>query len=1249
MKPSPAQIEAGNYAKKHLRICGLDLSIENRKGSVRSGKGKDGKEWRIKMPVDYGYIKGTLGPDGDHVDVFVGPDRDLTNESPVWVVNQKKDDGKTFDEHKVLLGFPDIGSAVAAYRNSYDIPMFGNLVKMSLRMLKLQLRNGRLWRPLKEFAGLLPKGYSLPEVIHEKPAGPTIGLYEYPKKTPRSPEYSYSTGSQGNNDLSKGKSNRAAPRKREAGVITIPREGYFAGQLQTGDVPDGELRVLAHNARRGVLKHEIVHSILDQKRGGVPDSVAGFAKEELAAHSKQFLGKKSPLLDRPLSKRLASVIRGTIASTKLGVKANGIKKWFADPLTRDRVGMALKTFSDRTPYCDPRQFPGESAAPVSSERRDLLKSGIIATGVAGGAGLAGLAMRGSVNKAQKADLLRDAVNKIVAARKGAKTAAQAGAVASAKGAQDASIEAQKLRVSRIQGVKKTDARLGKVGKSLVKNGALTPGEAATAKTGFRSSHARLTGFSARLHLFDAAVIREKRDGLSKAKDAAVLAGGLGVLGASAYAGIKAHGISKLVKGEIPKVSRAIRRAVPPVAKKANDLLDAGKAAAGQLQTTAKEANESVGHSTAVYSDIGKLYKQAKGGVYNLLHPVNTVREVKSAFRAGLRGEETYPTKPRPKWALSAKIKTRLKEFADRLETSEEGVPLNGRVAHDRFIKQIHEGDLDRRDRNISHAGVAGALTGALVAKPGKRLIGAGAGAALGGAGVLAIRAITDRHRDIYGDRPRWAKDAETLPAVAGAGAALGIIGKRVLAGKRLSRVIRLKTFDLPDDDQPPMNPALKAGLTGAVAGGVMGSLPAFKVGSKLAPSLGWIGAGAAGMGALVGGGTYIGDKILGPAKPNEGAPFTKRAAIGGALLGTAAGAGAVLAAKKIPAVSKFIDGYADFRPVNFIKNASLPAATAAGAGVGALVGADKAGDEGQQVDALNSIQNQKKTFGRQVRGLLKEFGYSDQSRRQDGKFRNPVAGAFGVDDDNGDVSVRQVAGAFYRKGQTIHRWTGRGTGVVSDAGSVLSGQPRDRDASGRPRKREWEKAWFKNALGSAAAGGALLAGAHVTKNTAWGRRVVQPKLRAASNWAAGKGVNLLSAKMKPESLHLLTRLHLLDEWAEYHGWDVRDPRGRSARVFAPGSRPRTRREKEWHEKKDNREALLKGAVVGAAALGVAGGYAGTRLAGGKSLIPSAVKGLLKSKPLSVAEAEAHLAAAKSREQKVVNGPWRGTKPLTPEQ
>lgn len=70
-KPTDAQKEAGNYKKLHVKKDGLDISIENPKGSIRSGKDSDGETWETKMNNDYGYIKGTVGKDKDHLDVFL--------------------------------------------------------------------------------------------------------------------------------------------------------------------------------------------------------------------------------------------------------------------------------------------------------------------------------------------------------------------------------------------------------------------------------------------------------------------------------------------------------------------------------------------------------------------------------------------------------------------------------------------------------------------------------------------------------------------------------------------------------------------------------------------------------------------------------------------------------------------------------------------------------------------------------------------------------------------------------------------------------------------------------------------------------------------------------------------------------------------------------------------------------------------------------------------------------------------------
>ena len=69
--PTEAQKEAGNYKKGHIKIDGYDVTIENPKGSVRSGKDADGTPWSVTMNNTYGYIRGTEGVDGDHIDVYL--------------------------------------------------------------------------------------------------------------------------------------------------------------------------------------------------------------------------------------------------------------------------------------------------------------------------------------------------------------------------------------------------------------------------------------------------------------------------------------------------------------------------------------------------------------------------------------------------------------------------------------------------------------------------------------------------------------------------------------------------------------------------------------------------------------------------------------------------------------------------------------------------------------------------------------------------------------------------------------------------------------------------------------------------------------------------------------------------------------------------------------------------------------------------------------------------------------------------
>ena len=116
-EPTDGQKEAGNYKKGHIKVDGYDITIENPKGSTRSGKDASGKAWSVPMHYDYGYIRGTEGVDGDHIDVYLS---DNPTQGNVYVVDQVNQKDGSFDEHKVMYGFPSMEAAVEAYKGQYE-------------------------------------------------------------------------------------------------------------------------------------------------------------------------------------------------------------------------------------------------------------------------------------------------------------------------------------------------------------------------------------------------------------------------------------------------------------------------------------------------------------------------------------------------------------------------------------------------------------------------------------------------------------------------------------------------------------------------------------------------------------------------------------------------------------------------------------------------------------------------------------------------------------------------------------------------------------------------------------------------------------------------------------------------------------------------------------------------------------------------------------------------------------------------
>lgn len=142
-EPTQAEKEAGNYKMGHTaEIHGLDISIENPAGSVRSGVSPDGKKWKTELKHHYGYIRGTVGKDKDHIDVFIGENPDSRK---VFIVNQIDPETGRFDEHKVMLGFDSEAEARKGYLANYDSTgkdRIGSIVEMDIDDFKAWLKKG---------------------------------------------------------------------------------------------------------------------------------------------------------------------------------------------------------------------------------------------------------------------------------------------------------------------------------------------------------------------------------------------------------------------------------------------------------------------------------------------------------------------------------------------------------------------------------------------------------------------------------------------------------------------------------------------------------------------------------------------------------------------------------------------------------------------------------------------------------------------------------------------------------------------------------------------------------------------------------------------------------------------------------------------------------------------------------------------------------------------------------------------------
>jgi hypothetical protein len=140
--PSKAQLRAGNYKMAKLDFQGLPVSVENPRGTMRSGVGPDGKAWQTGMQHHYGYIRGTLGVDGDHFDCFIGPNAAASHAYVITAMTPPE--FKEPDEQKAMLGFNSEEEARTAFVANYDDPAFlGDCIAMPMEEFKTKVKGTR--------------------------------------------------------------------------------------------------------------------------------------------------------------------------------------------------------------------------------------------------------------------------------------------------------------------------------------------------------------------------------------------------------------------------------------------------------------------------------------------------------------------------------------------------------------------------------------------------------------------------------------------------------------------------------------------------------------------------------------------------------------------------------------------------------------------------------------------------------------------------------------------------------------------------------------------------------------------------------------------------------------------------------------------------------------------------------------------------------------------------------------------------
>jgi len=136
-----AEYDRNYKLQDRIHWHGLNIAIENKKGSYRTGKDSNGKKWKTYMNFAYGRITGTKAVDLESVDIYVGPD-DLSK--MVYVVHQQDPFKGIYDEDKCFINMPSREATIEGYLSQYNRPDFlGPVSEFSIPEFKQALKDKR--------------------------------------------------------------------------------------------------------------------------------------------------------------------------------------------------------------------------------------------------------------------------------------------------------------------------------------------------------------------------------------------------------------------------------------------------------------------------------------------------------------------------------------------------------------------------------------------------------------------------------------------------------------------------------------------------------------------------------------------------------------------------------------------------------------------------------------------------------------------------------------------------------------------------------------------------------------------------------------------------------------------------------------------------------------------------------------------------------------------------------------------------